>query len=112
MKFTPGFLADIIISWVNHRFVVAPVQRQLVLSWSARMVDAAVNSSAAGSSFGTVFDVVDHLVRLVPHEVTIAALIRTVVKTFVLPTFSARDKLVADVDGYASTDCSVCSACG
>ena len=96
MLFTTGFLSLVLLTWINSRFVVAAVRRQLMIAWATTVVEAVRSAEVDYSKAMSLLE------SLVPHEMTLSAFLRTVWSTCLAPTISARDTLVAQFDGYYS----------
>lgn len=97
-RFTPGFLLEVLMSWINSRFVVAGARRQLLLHWMCTTVDDVFARSLQDALKDSVA-IPTALSHLVPHDATLAELIRTAWLTLIVPTFQARNALMARLDG-------------
>ena len=95
VQFTTGFLVKILLSWVNNRFVVAAVRWELLVSWATALLDRheELMSPATAVSANTVLE------RLIPHESTLSAQLRTLWFEAVAPTMAVKDAAVAQLDG-------------
>lgn len=54
--------------------------------------------------------IADILLHLVPHEATLASLIRTVWSVYVEPALAAKDRVMAQQDGCATCVCFIASS--
>lgn len=97
-KISPGFLAKILMSYINSRFVIASTRRELLISWSSTILDKLATYGGCGD-LNSVDQVMAALERLVPHEASIASMIRTIWNQVQLPKMEERDKIMAQVEG-------------
>jgi hypothetical protein len=99
MLITVGFVARWLVSWINSRFVIAAVRREIVAAWNAALVDRAIIAGClatvpAATSLSAILE------RLIPHENTLADLFRTVWHECLLDGVLTKDKVIAQIDGW------------
>jgi hypothetical protein len=97
-KMTIGFVFNLCLSWINNRFIVAAVKRDLMNAWMSTMIDTACNS-VGGRSPPLVATTASALLHLVPTDRTIAAVLRSVYHSLVEPGMRSRDAAAAQYDG-------------
>jgi hypothetical protein len=96
--YTPGFLAFIFSSWVNDRFVVAGVVRNILISWGSCIIDSVATSpSSPVDDSSMVFT--NQLSTLVPREATVAGILRGIYNAVVRPCMRQADITMAQLDG-------------
>lgn len=98
MKFTAGFLAKVVLSWGNNRYCIAAVQRDLMISWSCHFIESTLQSTRNGGAEGCS-DMLDALMRFVPHESVLSELIRSVAQHYWEPADVAKNVVMAILDG-------------
>ena len=87
-------------SFINSRFVVAAVRRQLLVQWGVAVVDRCALSGPTASESGQhAASIMAALERLIPHEASIAALLRVVWEVGLKPLLLPRDKLASQLEG-------------
>jgi len=86
-------------SWINSRFVMASVARDIFVAWSARTIDcASERGTTSVMEEQPVFS--GSLALLVPRESTLSSLIRGIWNTVLKPMVPQTDIAMAQLDGY------------
>ena len=97
MQFTAGFLSATLMSWINSKFVIAAVRRQLLINWTSHLMEAMQSRpQSVEEPFGNFTLVLE---RLCPHEHSLADLFRTIWAHVVQPTLHEKDEALALLDG-------------
>lgn len=93
----------VVNSWINSRFVMAGVVREVLISWSCRAVDTMCERGDSGAVEEN--SAVSHsLAYLVPHEAAISALLRGVWHALVRPAMRHTDVAMCQLDGCVWLD--------
>lgn len=105
--FTPGFLMFIVNSWINSRFVMAGVARDILVARSSKSIDVACDRGTVSvMEEQPVFS--GSLALLVPRETTLGSLIRGIWHTALKPMMRNTDIALCQLDGYASAGIYAC----
>lgn len=108
LGFTPGFMTNTLLSWINNKFCIAAVLRELLVSWTSCAIDRLASLDGGGiDPLEADESVSEMLARLLPHEATLAGLIRTIWKVYIQPALAAKDAVTAQLDGCVLLRCGV-----
>jgi hypothetical protein len=94
---TQGLAMKLCMSWINNRFTVAAVRRDLFNTWMGFLVDGACASGFPSS--GSLSETPSSLLHLVPTDKTITHVLQSVWLSLVKPGTAARDAAAAQFDG-------------
>jgi hypothetical protein len=103
-------MARVMTSWVNSRFVVAAVRRELLVTWMTSLLESAPRAklhspdTLVDTNIGVVLE------RLMPGEMSIAEFIRTVWHALLAADLSSLQDLLAQFDGCVTADTAVVCA--
>jgi hypothetical protein len=91
-RVTPAFLTLLLMTWINSRFVVATVRRDILVKWMAGVV---VDLTFLGDS-GSLATA---LPELVPDQRTIIDMLLAICRMLLYPAAALRNKILALLDG-------------
>ena len=109
---SPGFISSVFMAFVNCRFVLAAVRRQVLTMWLAALTDAAVKAGHSLRSSADVIDLFDGasdsdkdvgIACLVPNTRQLAHIVHVVYSKMVLPTLGDHERLSQHTSGYKSS---------
>ncbi len=89
-----GFATSVFNSWVNNRFLFAPVRRDVLIWWSGAIADRVM---AGGTMFPESSEL---LASLTPNKQQITQLVLLVYHGVVKPNLASHDAAMAQVEGY------------
>lgn len=105
---SPGFMCSVFLGYINSRFVLSSVRRQVIVMWLASLTDAA---TTAGHSVRQAADVVKlfqgasesdldvGIAALVPNTRQIAHMVHIIYSTLIFPTLEDHQRLAQQTAG-------------
>ncbi len=91
---TAGFASAVFTSWVNARFLVAPVRRDILIWWLGGLTDSSTSSGEE-----VCVDSSELLASLTPNKQQLMDMILTVYHGVVKPSTASHDAVMAQVEG-------------